>query len=552
MTDSTEDDPQLPGVGRKINTRRKAVDAKTKQLQNAKKKAAAAKRSLTAATKKITAIEKVDDALTGKAPTIVTTDEIEELAPNTQAYLEEEKVIFRPHPGPQTDFLAATEREVLYGGAAGGGKSYAMLVDPLRYCGHPDSRAIVFRRTNDELRELIEKSHDLYPQAYPGAKWKESKSAWYFPSGATLWFTYLEADQDVRRYQGQAFNYVGFDELTNWPTPFCWDYMRSRLRTAAKDLPLNMRATTNPGGVGGWWVRKMFIDPAPWGQAFPATNIETGEIMRWTKGPKEGQPLFNRRFIPARLSDNPTLYESGEYEANLLSMPEAQRRQLLEGDWDVSEGAAFTEFNRATHVCDPFEIPDSWTKFRAADWGFTQPAVCLWFAIDEDQNLWVYRELHVTKMVAEDFAAKVLELEQGEDIKYGIMDGSLWDNRGVTGPTLAETMIRAGCRWRKADKSPGSRKAGKLQIHRRLAKDPDTGNPSLKFFSNCVNTIRTLPTLPLDKNNPEDIDSRSDDHCYDALRYGIMSRPINTYSFEDPFGKSRSSGFQMADQTFGY
>ena len=159
-----------------------------------------------------------------------------------------DEVLFQPNKGPQTDFLAAPEREVLYGGAAGGGKSFALIVDPLRYCNNQNFNALILRRTNDELRELIHKSQEMYPKAYPGAKWMEKKSQWTFPSGARIWMTYLEQDKDVLRYQGQAFTYIGIDELTQYSTPYAWDYLRSRLRTADPSLPVYMRATTNPGG----------------------------------------------------------------------------------------------------------------------------------------------------------------------------------------------------------------------------------------------------------------------------------------------------------------
>src|SRR5690606_16221913 len=218
----------------------------------------------------------------------------------------------------------------------------------------PAHRALLLRRTNDELRELIFKSQELYPRAFPGAKWSERKSSWTFPSGAVIWMTYLEQDKDVMRYQGQSFTYIGVDELTQYPTPFAWDYLRSRLRTADPEVPTYMRATTNPSGPGLQWVKKMFVDPAPPGTAFDATDLQTGEILRYPDGHAlAGQPLFKRRFIPASLYDSPYLMEGGDYEAMLLSLPEVQRRQLLEGSWDVAEGAAFSEFNRNIHVCKP-------------------------------------------------------------------------------------------------------------------------------------------------------------------------------------------------------
>ena len=215
-------------------------------------------------------------------------------------------VVFKPNAGPQSSFLAASEREVLYGGAAGGGKSFAMLADPMRYMGHPQFSGLLLRHTTEELRELIWKSQELYPRIYPGIKWSERKMQWQAPSGARLWFSYLDRDEDVLRYQGLSFSWVGFDELTQWSTPFAWNYMRSRLRSTAPDLPTYMRATTNPGGPGHVWVKKMFIDPSPAGRAFWATDIDTGDTLSYPKGhSKEGQPLVKRRFMPARLSDNP-------------------------------------------------------------------------------------------------------------------------------------------------------------------------------------------------------------------------------------------------------
>jgi hypothetical protein len=466
---------------------------------------------------------------------------------------EAHNVIFKPNPGPQTEFLAASEREVLYGGSAGGGKSYAMLADPLRYMGHPSFSGLLLRHTTEELRELIFKSQEMYPKIWPGIKWSERKMQWTAPSGARLWMSYLDRDEDVLRYQGLAFSWIGFDELTQWATPYAWNYMRSRLRSTAPDLPIFMRATTNPGGRGHHWVKKMFIDPAPAGTPFDATDIETNETLRYPVGHnKAGKPLFKRRFIPARLSDNPYLSEQGDYEAMLLSLPEQQRRQLLEGDWDIKEGAAFTEFDRTKHVVEPYKIPSNWVKFRAADYGYGSYSAVLWFAVTPSEQLVVYRELYVSKVLATDLADMVLQLEAEDgNIKYGVLDSSLWHKRGDTGPSLAEQMVSRGCRWRPSDRSKGSRVAGKNEIHRRLQIDEHTGEPRLVFFNNCVNTIAQLPALPIDKKNPEDIDTTSEDHLYDALRYGIMSRPRFSIFDYDPRG-TPSNSMRMADSVFGY
>ena len=461
-------------------------------------------------------------------------------------------VVFKPNDGPQTDFLASSEREVLYGGAAGGGKSFAMLADPLRGLNDPNFSGLLVRHTTEELRELIQKSQELYPKAIPNIKWSERKSQWISPRGGRLWMSYLDRDLDVMRYQGQAFNWIGFDELTQWSSPFAWDYMRSRLRSVDPELGLYMRGTTNPGGAGHQWVKKTFIDPAPPNKSFWATNIETGEVITFPKGhSREGQPLFKRRFIPASLFDNPYLAESGDYEAMLLSLPEQQRKQLLEGDWDVAEGAAFPEFNRKIHTVEPYKIPNSWTKFRACDYGYGSFSAVVWFAVTPSEQLVVYRELHVSKVLAVDLADMILEAEKDDGgIRYGVLDSSLWHKRGDTGPSLAEQMVQRGCRFRPSDRSKGSRVAGKNELHRRLQVDEFTEEPRLVFFNNCTECISQLPSLPLDKKNPEDVDTNALDHMYDALRYGIMTRPRSSLWDYNPV--TQKSGFQAADAKFGY
>lgn len=464
-------------------------------------------------------------------------------------------IVFKPNPGPQTNFLSASEEEVLYGGSAGGGKSYAMLADPMRYFHNPNFVGLLLRRTNDELRELKWESMKLYPKAFPGAIWKEKDSMWVFPSGAKLWMSYLDRDDDVMRYQGQAFSWIGIDELTQYATPFAWNYLKSRLRSSDPELvkSLSMRASTNPGGPGHHWVKKMFIDPAPEGESFWATDIETGEALVYPPGhAKAGQPLFKRRFIPARLKDNPYLYENGIYEASLLGLPEDQRRKLLEGDWTVTEGAAFPEFNPKVHIMEPFQIPSSWRRFRAADFGYSSFSAVLWFAIDpEFETLYVYKELYVSKKTGVELAHLVLDKEQGESISYGILDSSVWHQRGHYGPSIAEEMIQEGCRWRQADRGQGSRVAGKNRLHELLKVDPRSEKPGIIFFNNCRQIIADLPSIPTDPDGGDDIDDRfPNDHTYDALRYGIMSRPRPGSALD--WGTAPMNKYNPVDKVFGY
>jgi hypothetical protein len=163
----------------------------------------------------------------------------------------------------------------------------------------------------------------------------------------------------------------------------------------------------------------------------------------------------------------------------------------------------------------------------------------------------VYRELYVTKVLAEDLAVMVLNAEDGEKIRYGVLDSSTWHRRGDTGPSIAERMILKGCKWRPSDRSAGSRISGKNELHRRLQLDEFTDKPRMVFFNTCTNLISQLPLIPLDKNNPEDIDVKyANDHIYDALRYGVMSRPRSKSVFD--FDDDTKQRFVPADSRFGY
>ena len=427
-----------------------------------------------------------------------------------------------------------------------------MLVDPLRYCHNPNHRGLLLRRTLDELTELIDKSRQLYPKAFPKAHFREAKSTWVFPSGATMWFTYLDRDKDVTRFQGQAFNWIGIDEITQYPTPYVWDYLRSRLRTTDDELRpyMSMRCTGNPGGVGGWWIKKMYIDPSDFNKPFAATDVESGQQLLYPEGhEKARQPLFYRKFIPARLTDNPYLMQDGRYEAMLRSLPEVERKRLLEGDWDVAEGAAFPEFSKSKHVVEPFEMPTNWPRIRAADYGYASPSCVLWGAIDWDDNIWIYRELYVKQHTAEQLADKILEVEQTDpQPHYTVLDSSCWNKTGF-GPSIAETMMRLGVRWIPSDRN---RLQGKMEVHRRLADNPLTTLPRIRIFNTCSNTIRQLAGIPLSKTNSEDVDTKAEDHAYDALRFMVMCRTSSYVGIHKSLNNIKEQVYQPQDNTFGY
>ena len=505
----------------------RTVRNKEKLIQKAEAKLKAQKQSLRASR---STLSKIDNSESSKEGKIVSN--VEDLPTSLQKEIENKNVIFSPNDGPQTEFLAAPQTDVLYGGAAGGGKSYAMIVDPLRYAHREAHRALVLRRSMPELRELIDKSRELYPKAFPGCKFREVEKIWTFPSGAKVEFGYLERDADVYRYQGQAYSWIGFDEITHLATEFSWNYLASRLRTTDPEIMPYMRCTANPGGVGASWVRKRYVSPSPPNESFLGTDGLT------------------RKFIPARLEDNPYLAKDGRYEQMLKALPPVQRRQLLEGNWDVTEGAAFTEFEIETHVITPFDIPVHWERVKGIDYGYASESACVWGAVDpSDGTLIIYRELYRKNLTGVDLAQVLINMELEDPFAVaGVLDTAAWNRTGTTGPTVGETLLRAGHKLRRADKN---RIQGKIQIHEYLRVQP-SGRPKIQIFNSCPNLIRELQSIPLDKSNPEDVDTHAPDHAYDALRYLIMSRP----RVNDIFSQFRNLRTQQAytpvDAEFGY
>ena len=334
------------------------------------------------------------------------------------------------------------------------------------------------------------------------------------------------------RYQGQAYSWIGFDEITHLPTEFGWNYLASRLRTTDPELPTFLRCTANPGGVGAQWVKKRYVEPSEYNKSFI------------------GSDGLSRKFIPALLQDNPYLAEDGEYERMLQSLPAIQRKQLLEGNWDISEGAAFAEFDPNIHVIPPFDIPTYWERFKGIDYGYASESCCLWATIDpEDKTIIIYKELYKKGLTGDALADTITAMEESEVKSIGgVLDTAAWSRTGYTGPTIGEILVQKGHKLRRADKN---RIAGKIQIHESLRPNRDTGRPRLQISSTCVNLIKELQGIPLSKSNPEDVDTHAADHAYDALRYMLMSRPRldNPY---DRMLKIKSEVYQPSDSTFGY
>lgn len=469
----------------------------------------------------------------------------------------DDSIAFKPNEGPQTDFLAAAEDEVLYGGARGGGKTYSLIADPLRYVDNPNFAALLFRRTTVELRDIIRETRKLYPKIFPGAKYLKSDKIWEFPSGATIEMAYAETVEDAERYRGQQYTYIGFDELGQHPTPEIYDLLIQSLRTTDPTLKTYMRSTANPGGKGAWWLKERFIDVAPHNTTFYQTSDyidpRTKKLVKVKKSLK---------YIPATVFDNPYLLQDPSYVAQLASLPESQKKMMLYGNWDVVEDGSFPEFDRRHHVCEPFVIPAHWPKFRAADWGYTTPFCCLWFAVDEQSNIYVYHEYYGKGVLADEWAREVRRQDGNHLVQYGLIDGSVASKRGEIGPSILETMQANGLVWGFADRSPGSRIQGKQEVHKRLAmrftgRIDEEGNPveepSVKIFNTCVNLIRTLPLMENDPLEPEKVLKKgAEDHAYDAFRYGLSSRPMSPQELEMSSEVNRIMDYTPSDGSFGY
>jgi hypothetical protein len=449
------------------------------------------------------------------------------------------KVLYEPTP-KQAEFHAADEDILLYGGAAGGGKSYAMLVDALRYCQHEDYRALIIRRTSPMLKELIGVSRTLYPKAFPGAKYNKSENVWYFPSGATIQFGYLDKPEDLENYQGLPYAYIGFDEIQHQRSDEGFVYLMSRLRSANPAIKCYIRASANPGGAP--WVKETFIDPAEPNTTFMKNGI-------------------SYRFIPANLSDNPYLDTPvgddtiSPYRKMLMALPEVKRKQLLDGDWFAGEDAmfAFTPFVHVTNELPPLH----WNVINGLDYGYTDPAASLWAAICPNTGrMIIYQELECIGFTHSNWGKEVMTSEgylpQGVD---RIIDHSVFNNTGHVGPGVRELLSKLGIHPRPADRN---REAGWNQLHERFIVDPLTGLPNLMVHSSCAKLIDQILSARRNDKKPDDIDdkrikTKGRTHHWDlldTLRYICMSRPQRLTIQERAMShKTAAQGFE---KSYGY
>ncbi|MFD1145960.1 terminase large subunit domain-containing protein [Saccharothrix hoggarensis] len=415
---------------------------------------------------------------------------------------------------PQEQFHAATEFDVLYGGAAGGGKTKALLMEGLRACvRYPGLRVGAFRRTYPELEEslLAELTEVGFAKAL-GAHWNGTKYNLLFPNGSRLMFRYAETLQDATRRQGGQYQLLLFDERTLTP-PNVISFLESRLRSGRADIPvLGIRSGTNPGGPGHGFAKDRYIVPTSYGS----------KTYRDVRGREV-------RFIPSKLSDNP--HVNPEYQHDLDALPEQLRSAFRDGNWDTFAGQMFSEWSYDRHVVKPMTLPKTWKRYNGIDWGYSKPWAVLWAAVDEDGRVWVYRELYKTRVGESDQAKMILAAEaEDEHVSSRWADDAMWATRGEARP-VSDIYAENGVYLTPAGK--GGRVAGWQRVHSYLGEGPACAHhramgwatcPMVHVFETVTELIRTLPTLPHAlSGDPEDADTNAEDHSPDAFRYLVIN-----------------------------
>ncbi len=404
---------------------------------------------------------------------------------------------------PQREFFLSDAKYTCYGGARGGGKSWGMrtllVLNALKY---PGLNILLLRRTLPELRE----NHIVPMRAmlHGVAKYNATEKTFTFPNGSRIVAGYLAHEGDILQYQGQEYGIIGMEEATHFTEEQMQLLIPCNRDTRSGRRP-RMYFTCNPGGIGHSWVKRLFVDGQYEGKENPA----------------------NYKFIRARVYDNAPLIETNpEYVEALEGLPDDLRRAYLDGDWDVFVGQYFTEFRRELHVCEPFEIPAHWSRFRALDYGLDMLAV-VWGAFDEMGNAYIYRELCKPDVVIADAARMILDASANEPVLNTFAPADMWARNRATGRGQAEMFAEAGLILTQVR---NSRIDGWLSLKDWMRPiDNGTGEkrPRLQIFSTCRKLIHDLPLLQHDEHNPTDVSTQPHEitHMPDSLRYLCDGRP---------------------------
>ena len=423
-----------------------------------------------------------------------------------------------PHPGPQTEaFRFFWCFEILYGGAKGGGKTDWLLFDFLDpdLISKPNYRGIIFRRTFPRLREIIDRSHQWFSTI---AEYVKQDRCWIWPSGAKLYFAHCQFEESKYDYQGHEYQYMGFDQLEEF-TQSQYDFLKVQARTSDREISVRIRATANPGNVGHLWVKRRFVDDRKPMQVY------------------KDQLGLTSIFIPAKIYDNPSLIKNDPmYVKRLQSLPEQDRKALLDGDWNIFAGQYFKEWNPVRHIVEPFYIPKIWKRFIAGDYGHKNPSSIGWYAINPEGGIIRYKEIYEEGMNYDVLAERICAMSEEEDISYAVFDPAIFGDKqhhstdkdsreGRSGAEIIQGKISElrGERSFLVTRADNRRIEGWRTVRQNLSKDG-----GFKVFSNCVYFITTFPANIHDEKRPEDLDTDGEDHSADEFRYASMSRPPST------------------------
>lgn len=417
--------------------------------------------------------------------------------------------------------MESSAGELLYGGAAGGGKSHALRAWGVRYCmEYPGATIVLFRRKYRELEEThIKKIQQEVPTSV--AQYHGGQHELIFPNGATFMFRFVEGDDEVRTYDTAEFDALLFDELTHF-TEYQYTYLLSRCRSVKSWWPgRRVRAGATPLGIGHAWVKARWIDPK---EAVP--------MHIWAAPASEGG--MTRQFIPAKATDNADLMKTDpDYMEVLRALPPEEYRSKALGDWNIFTGQFFTRWRDDIHVVKPFTVPPDWDRFICVDYGFNAPYGAFWFARPPGtQTAWFYREHYGkgVKSTEQAYQAYRATDDASEKINAIVCDPSMFSRGNVKGERVApisDDWVEAFRGTTNIIRGNNERVPG-WQLMRSLIDWQELPNggvlvpPQVFFMSNCTNAIRTIPQLIADDHNPEDVDTEGEDHAGDAIRYGLM------------------------------
>lgn len=396
----------------------------------------------------------------------------------------------------QLQFFASKKRYVAYGGARGGGKSWALRKKITLLCMRYNGiRVLLLRRTFPELRE--NHINTLLTELKGIAHYKDSEKVFTFHNGSTIKLGYCDSERDVLQYQGIEYDVICMDEATQF-TEYQFQTLTACLR-GANDFPKRMYLTCNPGGVGHEWVKRLFV----------------------SKRYKADENPDEYEFISATIFDNKILMEKDPHYLSMLNnLDEKLRQAWRDGNWDMLAGQYFSEFDRTVHVIEPFVIPEHWKKYRAIDYGLDCLA-CVWVAVDELNNYYVYREYGEPDRIISDGAKDIIELSKGEYIQYTVAPSDIWARSQETAKSKADIFRENGLPLIKGN---NNRETGWLALKDLLKvydTDDDKRESRLKIFSSCVQLIEYLPSLQRDAKKPTDCmtEPHNITHLPDALRY---------------------------------